>query len=1159
MTKKDIIEVKTDRSDGKEDIMNNISAYSVKKPITVLMGMLIVITLGIFSLTRLPVSLFPDVELPYAVVVTTYQGANPYEVEAEVTNRIEATASQVSNFSSVSSTSSEHFSLVMITFADETNMDYAFLELRENLDNISFKEGVAKPRIIRFSPDMLPVLTVTIYRDFGLNDDTQNLIETTKWLENDIMTRLQSIAGVADVSLSGAASTEIEVVLNANTLASYGLTESYVLEMIKDQNIEGLAGITPDGSDIRMLYIGNKIEGINQLKSTQIYYDSGSDAIITLDDLSESITFVNTATSQYAKINGEQGISIAFRKQSDVGITEVTSNIHKLLKDITSSSEYDASYTTIVDQGDYINLSINSILNNLIIGGTLAVIILFLFLKDIKPTLIVGIAIPVSVVASFALMYLFNVSLNIISMGGLALGIGMLVDNSIVVIENIYRLLGEGKSKQEAAITGAKQVMGAITASTLTTVAVFLPVAIIGGLISDVFMAMALTIAFSLGASLVIALSLVPSMSSRFLNDQKFSKESKSLIATKKAYETSIRFVLKNKVTKSLTIVIVLALLGLTTYLSINKGFELMPQSDEGSIQASITFSKDIEFTKVASLLDGLSAELLEHPDIETVSMQYGGSRGFMGMMMGSNQNSANISIVLVKGHKMTTAEVSIYVEELLLTYSYEDYNINEDQVLESSVNASNNTRFMFGGSGINIVVKGQNLYTMELVANRIASIVDSVEGTKKVDPGISRGEDVIKLTVNKDEAIKANIAVNDVSRNITVFYNALGFDITSFGTGSMLKVVDNGVEYNVFVPQDPFNVTISAEAFLSMVQLFDRTMLPIIEQKLAENDETFRLYMPNIELVEGMGLLDPSKPAGAIIINPMIRFDEATNSLVTSMNPLDPRPSLSSLSQGSVYSGNLPTSIVRVTKETGFSSIYTDGKYRTLSVSASLETGYNITKVSEEVNRLVRDYLNSSEFTALSSGIVVEFSGENEAINDALGDLLIAGLVAILLVYMIMAIQFQSLIYPFIVMGTIPLAFTGGFLALLITGGSLNIVSVMGLVILVGVVVNNGIVLIDYINQLRDQGKTIKQAIIEAGKTRLRPIFMTALTTILALLGMAIGFGDGAELLQPLAITAIGGLIYSTILTLIVIPLIYCLVNARKVRKEDELDECRD
>ena len=228
--------------------------------------------------------------------------------------------------------------------------------------------------------------------------------------------------------------------------------------------------------------------------------------------------------------------------------------------------EYDASYTTIVDQGDYINLSINSILNNLIIGGTLAVIILFLFLKDIKPTLIVGIAIPVSVVASFALMYLFNVSLNIISMGGLALGIGMLVDNSIVVIENIYRLLGEGKSKQEAAITGAKQVMGAITASTLTTVAVFLPVAIIGGLISDVFMAMALTIAFSLGASLVIALSLVPSMSSRFLNDQKFSKESKSLIATKKAYETSIRFVLKNKVTKSLTIVIVLALLGLTTY-----------------------------------------------------------------------------------------------------------------------------------------------------------------------------------------------------------------------------------------------------------------------------------------------------------------------------------------------------------------------------------------------------------------------------------------------------------------------------------------------------------------------------------------------------------------------------------------------------------------
>jgi HAE1 family hydrophobic/amphiphilic exporter-1 len=329
------------------------------------------------------------------------------------------------------------------------------------------------------------------------------------------------------------------------------------------------------------------------------------------------------------------------------------------------------------------------------------------------------------------------------------------------------------------------------------------------------------------------------------------------------------------------------------------------------------------------------------------------------------------------------------------------------------------------------------------------------------------------------------------------------------------------------------------------------------LENKLAENDETFQLYLPNIEMVPGFGLLDPTRPAGVLIVNPFIRFDDSNQTVYQSLNPFDPNPTLSSMAKGTLFSGNLPTSIAMVTKETGFSSIYSDGKYRTLNVIGQIETGYNVTKVSSEVNAAVNVYLSSEEFLSLSEGILIEFAGENEAIQNAFEDLTIALVVAILLVYMIMAIQFQSLVYPLIVMGTIPLAFTGGFLALLITGGSLNIVSIMGMVILVGIVVNNGIVLIDYINQLRDQGRTIREAMIEAGKTRLRPIFMTALTTILALTGMALGFGEGAELLQPLAVTAIGGLIYSTILTLIVIPLIYCLVNTKKMAKEGRSIEC--
>jgi len=1137
--------------------MNNISEYSVKKPITVLMMVLIVITLGVFSLTRLPLSLFPDIELPFAVVVTTYQGANPYEVEGEVTKKIETAASTVNNFSSVNSTSREHFSVVMIEFAENTKMDYALLELRENLDNLSLKDGVAKPRIIRFSPDMLPVLTVTIYRDFGDVSDTENLIRTTQWLENDILNRLQSVAGVADVSLGGAADTEIEIVLDPDLLALYSLSESDVLDILRDQNIEGLAGITPDGTDIRMLYIGDKVEGMEQLRKTPIHFDSASDAMLTLEDLSESIRFVNTAISQYSKINGEQGITISFQKQSDVGITESVANIHDTLKSIVESEEYDASYLTIRDQSEYINRSINSILNNLIIGGLLAIVVLFIFLRDVKPTLIVGLAIPISVVASFALMYLFGVSLNVISMGGLALGIGMLVDNAIVVIENIYRLLDEGKSKAEAAMLGAKQVLGAITASTLTTIAVFLPVAIIGGIISDVFIAMALTIAFSLASSLIVSLTLVPSAASRFLVENRKTKESRMLLASKRLYERTLMTVLRTKWTKALTIFLVLVLLATSVFVVVEKGFELMPESDEGTVSASIEFRRDVEFEDVAAFLDALSSDLLNHPDVETVSASYGDGFGMMGMMMGSSQNTASIDLVLVSGHQKTTVQMAVEVEEMLLDVDFSEYGITIDQVIEINVNASNTTGFLFGSSGINIVVKGQNLYRMEQVSLRIAQIIEDVEGTKKVDPGIARGEDVIKITVNKDNAIQNGLTVHDVSKNIEVFYKALGFDIQSFGTGTNLVVTVEGVDYSVYVPQDPFNLTMSAEAFLSMVALFDRTMLPIVENKLAENDDLFQLYLPNIEMIPGFGLLDPTKPEGMLIVNPFVRYDETTETVYVSLNPLDPNPTLSSMSKGTLFSGNLPTSIAVVTKETGFSSIYSDGKYRTLNVVGQIEAGYNVTKVSSTVNTEVMNYLASEEFLSISEGILVEFAGENEAIQDAFEDLTVALVVAILLVYMIMAIQFQSLIYPLIVMGTIPLAFTGGFLALLITGGSLNIVSIMGMVILVGIVVNNGIVLIDYINQLRDQGRTIKEAMIEAGKTRLRPIFMTALTTILALTGMALGFGEGAELLQPLAVTAIGGLIYSTVLTLIVIPLIYCLVNTKKMALEGKSNEC--
>ncbi|MGB0417723.1 MAG: efflux RND transporter permease subunit, partial [Acholeplasmataceae bacterium] len=445
-----------------------MSKYSVKRPITVLMGVLIIIVLGLFSITRLPLTLFPEVNLPFVVTVTSYPGASPEEIESAVSEPLEAAVSTIGNFSTVTSQSNENFAISFVTFQDGTNLDSVTVELREIINNLTFPEGVGNTSILRLSPDLLPVMNITMYRTFSETvSDEDALILNTEWITRDILNELKSIPGVADVSLTGAADVVLEVNLNEATLETLGLTQDDVLSTFNEQNTEGLVGAAIDEGVIRLLYLGNAPETLDQVKKTPIFYGDG--VLYTLEDLSTSIKFVNDATDSYSKVDGRQGIQISFQKQSDVGITEVTTRILNKLNSLIENSPYDASYDVLFDQGAFIRDSINSVFFNLLIGGLLAIGVLFVFLRDIKPTIIVGLAIPISVVAAFLLMFLSNISLNIISMGGLALGIGMLVDNSVVVIENIYRLLSEGKTKVEAAIVGAKEVGGAIAASTITT------------------------------------------------------------------------------------------------------------------------------------------------------------------------------------------------------------------------------------------------------------------------------------------------------------------------------------------------------------------------------------------------------------------------------------------------------------------------------------------------------------------------------------------------------------------------------------------------------------------------------------------------------------------------------------------------------------------
>jgi HAE1 family hydrophobic/amphiphilic exporter-1 len=1121
-----------------------MSNYSVKKPITVLMGVLIIIVLGLFSITRLPLTLFPEVNLPFVVTITSYPGASPEDIESTVSDPLEAAVSTIGNFATVTSQSNENFAISFVTFQDGTNLDSVTVELREIINNLTFPDGVGNTTILRLSPDLLPVMNVTMYRSFDdtVSDD-EALILNTEWINRDILNELKSIPGVADVTLTGAADIVLEVNLDEATLETLGLTQDEVLTTLNEQNTEGLVGAVIDEGVIRLLYLGNAPQTLEQLKNIPIYFLDG--VTYTLNDVSTSVEFVNNATQSYSKVNGRQGIQISFQKQSDVGITEVTSRILSKLDTLIEDSPYDASYDVLFDQGAFINDSINSVFVNLLIGGLLAVGVLFVFLRDIKPTIIVGLAIPISVVAAFLLMFLSNISLNIISMGGLALAIGMLVDNSVVVIENIYRLLAEGKSKIEAAVLGSKEVGGAIAASTITTAAVFLPIFFIEGLVADIFIPMALTIVYALGASLVIALSMVPSMASRFLNDLVIKDESKASKKFKSAYKHSVLFSIKYK---WLTFLIIVVLLIGSSAIVFSRGFILIPPTDEGTVSVNINFAGDLEFEDKTAFADQLTFDLLALRDVDSVSATLGGGFVFGPPQAQGSGETLSMTVTLLESRTKSTQENAFAIEAFILKYNFKDLeNISATNLLEVSVSTQDSSAGAFGPTGITAKISGFDLLTLEKIANDLVEIMNGIEGVEDPDNGINVGADRIFIEVDQAEAIKLGLTNQDVIDNFSLAFSLLG----NLGTTETLDVFIDGVTYTVDVPTDAalglsLDVFGDYEQFLGGVMLFSDDLRALIDSSY---DEALYgpLYVPNFLL--------PNYVVGTpvqLIVNPgvFVTLDENLKpTSFTAFDPLNPTAATPLSSLGiSVYEED---SVVTISKVTGFATIFTDGNSRYLEVTAGIADGFNVTLVSEDVVDAVNTYLESETFLSYGGGYTVTFAGENEEIQSLFLDLALGLIVAILIVYMVMAIQFQSLKYPLIILGTIPLAFTGGMIALLVTGSNLSLVALVGFVLLVGIVVNNGIVLIDYMNQLREQGYGVMDAIITAGETRLRPIFMTALTTVISLFILALGVGEGSELLQPLAITAIGGLLYATLLTLLVVPTIYAMFNRKQIKDE--------
>ncbi|MFV0498944.1 MAG: efflux RND transporter permease subunit [Bacilli bacterium] len=1012
--------------------MSNLSKFSVKRPVTIMMFILIVVIIGIVSLTNITTDLFPSMNLPYALISTTNVGASPEEIENFVTMPLENGLSTVSNVKNITSSSSEHNSIITIEFVDGTNMDLAVIELRETIDLIkgNLPENAGNPMILKITPDMMPVMQVSI------NKENTNKEELSNFVNNEIINRFEKLSGVGSVSTTGATDNEIHVTLDDDKINAMRLDLTTIEGILQGQNFSMPAGYTNENNIDYLIRVSDKINSMEELKALPLVVTPSSK--ITLNDIA-TIEFYDKSIDEYSKVNGENSIILAFQKQSTYATTDVVATINKEIDKINEEFD-DVQFTVLLDQAKYINTSVGSVINNLIIGAFLAIVVLFIFLKDIRPTIIIGLSIPISVVATFIMIYASGITMNIVSMSGLALGIGMLVDNAIVVIENIYRLKGKGMKIHDTAIEGAKEVAGPIFASTLTTVSVFLPVIFMKGFTAEIFGQMAFTITFSLFSSLIIALTLVPMMASKTMTKPTKSSKKDNLLRLKKIYDKILDFSLRHKF---MTIFAMIVIFIGSILLASSNGYEFMPAGDEGTIMINLNMPSGTEFNNMVESIEIIYDKIDDIKDIDTTSVSLGGN---MANLAGSSKESASFNIILKENREKTTTEISRLIEQKLSDLEYE--------TIVRAGDSSGASAMM--SSSIDITISGDEFETLEKIAVEVSDIISKVKGTTNIDKGISKGAPEIKVTVNKEKAISKGLTTANVYMTVSkLLSDSKVITNVTFGSDSYdLKVYNSNVTNNLTLKQLK-NVTINSPIY------------------------------GNVKL----------------------------------------------------------TDIADVTEESGYAVINRTNQNRNIVVSTEIAQGYNSGKINPEIAKALEEY-NTPE------GYTVTLGGAGEEVIDSMIQLVYAVALGIVLIYMIMAAQFQSLLYPFIVMMTIPLAFTGGFLGLWITGTPVSIVAILGFVVLAGVVVNNGIVLIDYMNQLGKSNKDMDTILHEAGKTRMRPIFMTALTTILGLTTMALGIGEGAEMMAPMAIATIGGLIYASVLTLTLVPILYKALNRFSKKK---------
>ncbi len=1027
-----------------------ISKICVKRPVATIMAILVCMIFGIMGMSTLSMDLMPNMNIPVALVITSYDGAGPEEIEQLITKPIEKAVSSVSGLDELQSTSANGMSTVIIQFTTDKDIDSAAQDVREKIDLMksTLPEDAQEPMIAQIDVNTMTPMIISA------SVEGKDSSEVKKTIDDEIVPRLERVNGVGSVNVTGGNETEIRVILDQEKLRGYGLTESGISSIVNAENINTPLGEILQGNKNLTLRVKGEYENVEDIKNLPITTVSG--AVIRLSDVADVYEAYTDATSK-SYTNGVNSVSISISKQSTANTVSMSDAVLEEMEEI--EAEYsDIDFLIVSDPADYIREALSNVVSSLVQGAFLAVIILYIFLRNFKTTMITAVAMPTSVVFTFAAMKLCGVNFNMMSLGGLTIGVGMLVDNSIVVMESIFQKLEKGIDRFEAATEGAREVTNSVIASTLTNVVVFLPITFMGGMSAEMFNDFCLTIVFSVLSSVVVALTFVPMACHLMLNPKDIKpKKAKTVFgkffelisgiieAVRRGY---VRLLNKALHHRTITIALTIAFIVLASSFIMRLDFVFMPDADQSEVVINVEMPKGTKIENTEQMALNVVDKIQDVPEITDISVTIGGD-GMSSALLGSSSDSATITVEMVSKTQRDRSSSEIATDMRTM--------VRDIAGADITVTASTSSMGAYSGSGVELNIYGDDNEVLKKVANDFLQTVKEIKGLTDATTSFEESAPQTTISIDRDKAALYGTSASAIA-------GILRTDISG-SVPTTYKINDDEYDIRIMQDSDKLNYLVDVESIL--IPTATGTSVPLSD--LAD-----------------------------------------------------------------IYTEEVPTSITR------------DNQTRYVTVSANLDT-----ISSSEANAQIRTMLANYE---LPEGVTWEFGGSQEQMVETFSSLILALGVGFMLLFMVMAAEFESLVYPIIVICALPVAMAGALLGCFIMNEPISVTSLIGMIVLIGVGVNNAIVLVDYANLLvREQGMLPTDAMRVSAPSRFRPIMMSTLTTIIAMLPMMLSNNDGSEMMRGLAIVQVFGLGFATIVTLFIIPAIYSKYTDFAIRRREK------